>query len=462
MPADRWLPRDTELEGNLKLQELLYDGILYQIYAVTGKGRHVLIAREDLAKSWVDAGLLARALLVPYKFGAETFSCLTSDQRALAPLSQCPSLESDSEAIAFAAALQRTRSIVGRNRSLSEAIYVEKYSLLLPTPTIEQELPDDVVLGRYLTGGIEVSCNNKRRLKSLVPGLSDDKLNKIISAAAIGQKTIDESPLAAASARKQEPSAKKSFSLVGRPQLEAFFRDHVIDIVEHPERYKPMGIDFPSAIVLHGPPGCGKTYAVERLVEYLDWPIFTIDSGSIGSKYIHETSRKVSDMFQKAMEQNPSVVVIDEMEAFLADRESGGEHRIEEVAEFLRRIPEAISHNVLIIAMTNRIDLIDPAIIRRGRFDHVISVGMATTEEVTPLLDRLFAEKPHAGDIDIRAAAEKLTGRPLSDVSFFVREAARLTAKAAKQQIDREAVAAAMSAVFDREPETKKPRMGFV
>src|SRR3546814_16081302 len=73
------------------------------------------------------------------------------------------------------------------------------------------------------------------------------------------------------------------------------------------------------------------------------------------------------------MENAPSVLVIDEMEAFLADREMGsGHHRVEEVAEFLRRIPEAVKNEVLIIAMTNRIDMIDPAITRRGRFDHAI------------------------------------------------------------------------------------------
>lgn len=462
MLKNRWLPRGTEVEGNLGLQELLHDGTAFQIYAVGERGGRVLVARADLAKSWTDSGLLEGALLVPYKFGSDTFFCLSGDQRTLAPLSQCPSPENDSEAIAFAVALKRTRAIIGRSGSLSEAIYVEQYSLLLPFPALEQELTDDVVIGRYLTGGIEVSCNNRRRLKSLILGLTDDSLNKIIAAGAIDQVVVSETPSVTPDVRRQSPSTKKPFLLVGRPQLEEFFRDHVIDIVEHPERYKPMGIDFPSAIVLHGPPGCGKTYAVEQLVEYLDWPIFTIDSGSIGSKYIHETSRKVSDMFQKAIEQNPSVIVIDEMEAFLADRESGGEHRIEEVAEFLRRIPEAISHNVLIVGMTNRIDLIDPAIIRRGRFDHVIGVGMATTDEVLSLLHKLFSEKPHAKDIDFKAVAEKLTGRPLSDVTFFVREAARLTAKAAKRQIDNNAVVVAMSAVFSRESEKKKPRMGFV
>ena len=154
--------------------------------------------------------------------------------------------------------------------------------------------------------------------------------------------------------------------------LEQFFREHVVDIIENADRYRKLGIEFPSAILLHGPPGCGKTFAVERLVEYLGWPSFSIDSTSIGSPFIHETSRKVAEVFERAIKDAPSVLTIDEMEAYLADREMGAgssHHRVEEVGEFLRRIPEAIANRVLVIAMTNRIEMIDPAILRRGRFD---------------------------------------------------------------------------------------------
>ncbi|MBV5300638.1 MAG: AAA family ATPase [Methylococcales bacterium] len=120
---------------------------------------------------------------------------------------------------------------------------------------------------------------------------------------------------------------------------------------------------------------CGKTFAVERLVDFLGWACFQIDASSVASPYIHETSKKVADVFDQAMNNAPSVLVIDEMEAFLADREMGsGHHRVEEVAEFLRRIPEATKNQVLIIGMTNRIEMIDPAILRRGRFDHIIKV----------------------------------------------------------------------------------------
>jgi SpoVK/Ycf46/Vps4 family AAA+-type ATPase len=188
-------------------------------------------------------------------------------------------------------------------------------------------------------------------------------------------------------------------------------------------------------VILHGPPGCGKTFAVDRLVDFLGWPSFQIDASSVASPYIHETSKKVAQVFDKAMENAPSVLVIDEMEAFLADREMGsGHHRVEEVAEFLRRIPEAVKNDVLIIAMTNRIEMIDPAIQRRGRFDHVIKVDFASEVEVQSLLDKLLSSLPKESDVDSKPLAKNW---PAEAVRRRLRRArrCRLAARSGKSWI---------------------------
>ena len=254
------------------------------------------------------------------------------------------------------------------------------------------------------------------------------------------------------------------FKLPGRPELAAFFNEHVVDIVRNPDRYKALGIGFPSAVVLCGPPGCGKTFAVERLVEYLAWPSFEIDASSVASPYIHETSKKVAEVFDKAVKNAPSVLVIDEMDAFLANREGGvGQYRVEEVAEFLRRIPEAVKNDVLVIAMTNRIDMIDPAVIRRGRFDHVIEVGYPSADEVRSLLDKLLSDLPTDQDLNADPLVGQLAGRPLSDVTFIVREAARLAAKSGKSKLNQEGLLAALAAAPAREREGQaKRRIGFI
>lgn len=260
------------------------------------------------------------------------------------------------------------------------------------------------------------------------------------------------------------PVRPKKFELAGRPELEAFFLEHVIDIVENGARYKALGIDFPSAVILHGPPGCGKTFAVERLVDYLGWPSFQIEASSVASPYIHETSKKVAEVFDKAMQNAPSVLVIDEMEAFLADRESGGgssHHRVKEVAEFLRRIPEAISKRVLIVAMTNRIEMIDPAILRRGRFDHVVKVDIASEKEVRALLVKLLETLPCDEGVNPTPLAKSLSGRPLSDVAFAIREGARLAARAGKDRLGQEQLLEAMECNAAREGGMSR-RIGFI
>jgi SpoVK/Ycf46/Vps4 family AAA+-type ATPase len=253
--------------------------------------------------------------------------------------------------------------------------------------------------------------------------------------------------------------------LPGRPELDSFINEHIVDIIQNRDRYKALGIGFPSAVVLHGPPGCGKTFAVESLVNFLGWPSFQIDASSIASPWIHETSRKVAEVFDNTMQNAPSVLVIDEMEAFLAERTmmAGHHHRVEEIAEFLRRIPEATKNEVLIVAMTNRIDMIDPAILRRGRFDHVIKVDYASEAEVLSLLEKLLSALPGGGDVDASPLAKELAGRPLSDVTFVVREGARLAARSGKDRLDQENLLTALSSAPAREREGAAQRhIGFI
>ena len=479
MALDAWLPIGFKLPDGAMVRTALFEGTDWQIYETMGGGR-ALVALDTLAQHWLDAGLIEDGTFSSSQFGdrqLRSISCGAS--QTLCPVNEAQSPDNKAEALSFALALKATRDIDAES-PLQDALYVEKITRLLPTYSISSRIGDDVVLGYWLTGGTDIPATSFRRLRQSMSWLGAGHLKDVVQAAGFEIAEIiplEHKPATPAEkakvspaekveqVKRAEPESNKVFELAGRPELAAFFNEHIVDIILHRDRYKALGIEFPSAVILHGPPGCGKTFAVDRLVDFLGWPSFQIDASSVASPYIHETSKKVAQVFDKAMENAPSVLVIDEMEAFLADREMGsGHHRVEEVAEFLRRIPEAVKNDVLIIAMTNRIDMIDPAIQRRGRFDHVIKVDFASEVEVQSLLDKLLSSLPKESDVDSKPLAKELAGRPLSDVSFVVREGARLAARSGKEKLDQASLLSALRASPAREREggETKRRIGFV
>ena len=483
MMEERWFPTKYELPDGARLGRLLHSGPEWQIYRID-RENSMLVARSALADRWVDAQLLPDSVSIPLSFGKEDCKAIPSgpDQR-LEPVADGGSPDSKADGLSFAFSLRETRKIEA-NAPLHHAIYAERYSRLLPTWTVSEGTSDEEVLGRWLTGGVSIAATSFRRLSSLLGWLDKKDVHDLVEAAGFTSPRDAGGALTRQRPKRREKNAEsekaatphthseadsgdhpetRQFELSGRPILEAFFNEHVIDIVENAERYKALGIEFPTAIVLHGPPGCGKTFAVERLVEYLDWPIFYIDSNSVGSPYIHEASRKVGEVFDKAMDAAPSMVVIDEMESYLSDRqlhESTGSHHVEEVAEFLRRIPTANTRHVLVLGMTNRLEMIDSAILRRGRFDHVVEVGMPSSTEVSALMDSLLEKVLVQGVVNTKEAVEALTGRALSDTAFVVREAARLAARAGKNALDDESLRSALASLPPAEP--KKRSIGFI
>ncbi len=474
MVIDAWLPNGYRFPDGEKARIAVYEGSGWQILEAQENGK-ILVASDELTRRWVTSGFFDQNSFMKFDYGEQrlwAMSCRRDE--ILCPLLCADSPDSKSAAVALAMALQQARE-VDEDAPLQDALYVEKLGILLPTYTTEAKTDDDIVLGRWLTGGANLSVKSFAQLRRHMSWLAEDDLREVIEIA--GLEFSGNGEHAQARLRKREETGKidaladqtydkpesqsdsRVFELPGRPELANFFNEHVIDIVQNKERYQVLGIDFPSAIVLHGPPGCGKTFAVERLVDFLGWPSFQIDASSVASAYIHETSKKVAEVFKKAIRSAPSVIVIDEMESFLADREMGiGHHRVEEVAEFLRRIPEAVKSEVLIIAMTNRIDIIDPAILRRGRFDHVIKVDHASEAEILALLEKLMSTLPRGQDVDAVPLAMELAGRPLSDVAFVVREGARLAARYGRDRLDQASLMAALHATPARAREGGTPR----
>lgn len=447
-----WFPKNYKLTDGVTLKNTLSKGGLWQIYASLNNAK-VLVVKAMLFEYWKELNIVSTA----------DFQCFLFDDALYFYLHSCEDYEvscinairdfvSADEGLSYAYALNETRKIIP-SATLKNALFVERISRILPMPDELEQIADEIVLGTWLTGGLEISATAVRRMQQVHPCLSGKELNEILTAAnlsKIEKETMDTDYVSRPQLdlKSNLPSNPKArFSLPGRHELESFLVDHVIDIVENPEDYAAMNISFPGAFILQGPPGCGKTYAVERLVEYLDWPVFYVDSGAIGSSYIHETSKKISHLFQEAINQAPAILVIDEMEAFLSTRSQAAEgngHHKEEVAEFLRQIPKAVERRVLVIGMTNMIDSIDPAVRRRGRFDNIIKVGMPSVEEIKQVLESSLSALPHDEDIDIAKIAGQLEGAPMSDVSFVIREASRLTAKNHLKSITQDIVSLAI------------------
>ncbi len=482
MAIETWLPFGYELPDGAVCRRARHGDSFWQIVDTDGGGR-ALIVKGDIQSRWINLGLIDEGSFAKFTFGPDEFHALSSGPSSvIEPVHEGGSPNTHAQAMAFANALKATRTIDPES-PLQDALYVEDLGKLLPMFTLSARVGDDLVLGYWLTGGAQVSAKSSRRINQMMSWLTPNGVKDVVSAAGMAQMTKEPPKSGEADDGADPEKVEKAnstdagdeegsglergvpFTLPGRELLEDFFNEHVIDIVRNKTRYAALGIGFPSAIVLHGPPGCGKTFAIEQLIEYLGWPSFEVDASSVASPYIHDTSKKVAEVFDKAMKNSPSVLIIDEMEAFLADRESGSgssTHRIEEVAEFLRRIPEATKNEVLVVGMTNRIELIDSAIMRRGRFDHVIQVDPATEEEVKALLEKLMAKLPCDKDVDACSLAKRLSGRPLSDVAFVIREGARLCARSGSDQISQKFLVEALESTPERTGSGGGRRIGFV
>lgn len=426
----------------------------FWIHAAKG-GRRVLV----MTLAFASATGLDPIKLQGLTFAGTDYRCHLGSG-ALDLLEHLPRPTTVGQGVAFATALTEIEE------PLHGVIYDAMASTVIPFSGAEMHPSSKAdVLGRYMTGGVEVSGDDIVALTRICPKFDEGDLEAIASAAGLATKK----PVRSGGARTRKVSASTQsvsptpigrFELPGRRALADFFNEHVIDIVADEERYAALGIGFPGGIILEGPTGCGKTFAVERLIEHLGWSSFPIEASSVASPYIHETSRKVAQVFADAIKAAPSVIVIDEMDAFLSSREAGSQqHHVEEIAEFLRRIPEAAKNRVLVIGMTNQVDAIDPAILRRGRFDHVIHVDHAGRDEIVGLLQSLLADIPNDVD-DLSELADRLAGRPLSDVAFVIREAGRLAARARKERIGSDEVAVALAKSPSRNADDQR-RIGF-
>jgi hypothetical protein len=310
----------------------------------------------------------------------------------------------------------------------SDALFVPDLAACLPLRDAGEEDRRRLAL-RLVTGGVEDTSLSPSSISKLNPWLTEQEIAEFLAVFGIEQSVEP--------AMTGPPRAEGPFHLAGRPELEAFFQEYVVEHYRDEDRYAALGVQPPGGILIAGPPGSGKTFAVRRLADHLGWPVFELDLKAVGSPFIHETGVRLEKLFDTAAQNAPAIIVIDEIDAFAGVRGmTSHDHRIEEVSAFLRRLERAADNRILAVGTTNRKDAIDPAFLRKGRFDHVLEVAYPGPEEVRAVLDGLVAERPHNEGMNLAAAATRLAGRPMSDVAWAVNEAARLAVKSGKNQLD--------------------------
>lgn len=221
-------------------------------------------------------------------------------------------------------------------------------------------------------------------------------------------------------------------AVAGMDELKQSLLCDFVDVVKHRELAARFNIR-PNNILLFGPQGCGKTYISNRLAEECGMEVYSVSPSDLGSIYIHGTQGIIRDLFRKAeikAKKNSAgcLLLVDEIDAHLGKRNmEGREQQADEVAEWLVQLNDCVEKNVFVIGMTNRLDYIDKAAIRHGRFDKVFYVGLPDYGCRKALLKMEVGKLPHEKNIDYDNLAMMSEGFAAVDLTYAVKEAARLT-----------------------------------
>jgi transitional endoplasmic reticulum ATPase len=198
--------------------------------------------------------------------------------------------------------------------------------------------------------------------------------------------------------------------------------------IRHPELFKRIGIDPPKGVLLHGPPGTGKTLLARAVAGETDAHFETISGPEIMSKFYGQSEENLRKVFEKAKEMAPSIIFIDELDSIAPKRgEVTGEVERRVVAQLLSLLDGLEGRGeVIVIGATNRVNDIDPALRRPGRFDREIEIGVPDTDGRYEILLIHTRGMPLHGNVDLRLIAEKTHGFVGADVEALAKEAAML------------------------------------
>ncbi|MDG6927225.1 MAG: CDC48 family AAA ATPase [Nitrososphaerota archaeon] len=212
---------------------------------------------------------------------------------------------------------------------------------------------------------------------------------------------------------------------------------NVVEAIENIEKFKKVGIEPPRGVLLYGPPGCGKTLLAKALANEAKANLITIKGPEILSKWVGESEKAVREIFRKAKSSAPSIILLDEVDSITKIRGSNQDSIESIVSQLITAIdslqPEDL---VFIIGTTNRPDLIDPSLLRPGRFDLLVYVGPPNAEERNKILTTFIKKALVEEKIDINKIVEKTEGYSGADLKSLVREAGLVAISRGSEKIE--------------------------
>ncbi len=216
--------------------------------------------------------------------------------------------------------------------------------------------------------------------------------------------------------------------------------EEIVDFLKNPAKYTELGARIPKGVILTGPPGTGKTLLAKAVAGEAGVPFFSISGSDFVEMFVGVGASRVRDLFEEAKKNSPCIVFIDEIDAVARRRGTGmgGGHdeREQTLNQMLVEMDGfGVNEGIIVMAATNRIDILDPAILRPGRFDRKVVVGAPDVQGRLEILNVHAAKKPLGDDVDFEALARTTAGFTGADLENLLNEAAINAAKAKKRYI---------------------------
>jgi len=216
--------------------------------------------------------------------------------------------------------------------------------------------------------------------------------------------------------------------------------EEIVDFLKHPKKYVKLGAKIPKGVLLVGPPGCGKTLLARASAGEAEVPFYHISGSEFIEMFVGVGASRVRDLFKKAKKHLPAIVFIDELDAVGRKRGAGVGGSHDEREQTLNQILTELdgfepNSGLIVMAATNRPDILDPALLRPGRFDRKVILDLPDIKGRKEILKIHAKNKPLAKDVNLRRVAERTPGFTGADLENLLNESSILTAKRGKKKI---------------------------